>query len=117
MKSAEFIQAEIAKLMVKAQSLDKYDKKEKKEINSIKKRMAFMRTCMFYVQTNPDKDFLTREKERLYNRINAFMKDYVPLADDKFKKSDVTKHRASFEKEMDIPKLRKFITTINFILN
>jgi hypothetical protein len=98
MKTAQKLQVEVANL-------------------SAKKRVDFLRVCMYYVQSNPKQEFLESEKDRLNNRINMFMQNYEPLDAERFSKKQCTAHKKKFEKEMDIPKLKQQLLTINFILN
>ena len=113
MKTAKFLQNEIAKLFAKCHD----PLTEDKEVKKIKKRIIFLKVCMYYVQSNPSQDFLEKERDRIINRVNMFLENYVPLNPEKYMKKDISSHKKKFEKEMDIPKLRTQLTTINFILN
>jgi len=113
MKTAKFLQNEVAKLF--AQCHDPLT--EDKEVKKLKKRITFLKTCMYYMQTEPSMEFLEKEKDRLNNRINMFMETYVPLDSTKYMKKDLSAHKKGFEKEMGIPKIKSQLVTINFLLN
>lgn len=70
---------------------------------------------MNYLHTEPTQEFLDKELDRISNRINGFMKTYIPLDSERHTKATCTFHKRNYEKEMGIPKLRKQLTAINYI--
>lgn len=134
MKSADFLQNEINQLIdataannqeiAKLRKVENINDLDRKRIKSIKAtikrdktRQAFIKTCLLYINTSPNEDYLKREAERISNRINLLLKGYRPLDDERHTKSQITKHKNEYEKEMGVPKIRKQLTTINFLLN
>jgi len=134
MKSAEFLQKEMDKLIeetsINKQKLqeyfklskpNEYERKEAKKTKAAmkrdKSRQAFIKTCLLYIKTQPNEDYLKKEADRISNRINLLMEKYKPLTDSRFTKSQVSVHKKSYEKEMGIPKIRTQLTTLNFLLN
>lgn len=92
----------------------KDDKKSANAIKRLKAKLDYLKMCLLYIESNPSVEFIIKEKERLTNRINAFMELYkVPEDWGKTMKSN---HRKAYEKDMGIPKLRKQLSTIHFIL-
>lgn len=126
MKTVQFFKDEITKLRdesaaatknLNAPKVDeKYAKQLRGTIKRNKKKVDDYTFLMRYVETNPTKDFLKKEEERITNRINKFMETYVPLPEESFSKKQCAVHKKNYEKEMGIPKLRKQMTAINFLL-
>lgn len=131
MKSAEFLQKEINSIIdatatnnqeiAKLRKVENINDLDRKRIKSIKAaikrdktRQAFLKTCLLYINTSPNEDYLKREVERISNRINLLLKGYRPLDDERHTKSQITKHKNEYEKEMGVPKIRKQLTTINY---
>lgn len=79
-------------------------------------RIAFLKTCIMYLQANPERAFvhseLTRCEEKLKLRESAF--DESKYAD--VTRSQLTKLRNEHEKTYDIPKLKTEIKTLEFLL-
>lgn len=90
--------------------------KTSKDIRRLKLRLPLLRVCKMYVETNPSEEFIKKEIGRLTNRIDAFMKTYVPLDETRFTLAVLKKHKKDFEKEMDMPKLKKQISALKFII-
>lgn len=116
MKTATFLEKSIVDLAWQIDEAKKTKDYKKSVVTRLKKRIEFVRTCLYYINTNPTKEFVSKEAIRIQNRINAFMETYEGL-DETHMKTEVTKHRKKFEKEMDIPKLRTQLMTLHFILN
>jgi len=134
MKTAAFLQKEID-LLVEAtaknkqeisslynkKELSEYDRKEIKKckaaIKRDKSRQSFLKTCLLYIKTEPNEDYLKKEVDRISNRINLLMTNYTPLDDERCTKSQISTHKKNYEKEMGVPKIRTQLTTINFLLN
>ena len=126
MKSAEFLQKEINTLIEttsvnkqkisevnKSKKLTDYERKQIRQLKAENKRnklrQSFLKTCLLYINTQPKEDYLKSEAERISNRINLLLKD-KDFNNNK-------KAKAEYEKEMGIVKIRKQLTTINFLLN
>lgn len=111
MKSAKDIQDEIDSY--KRQYVVEKDVKVRKRI---KAKLPDLETLLKYSATNPSKEFVESEKLRLENRISEIMKTYAPLNDGIVLLSARTKHRSEFEKKWELPKLRKQLSQMNYLL-
>lgn len=113
--------SEISSLLGKSREPNEYDRKKIKSIKASMKRdkarQAFLKTCLLYINTSPNEDYLKREVERISNRINLLLKNYKPLSADRHTNSEVSKHKKDYEKEMNVSKIRTQLTTLNFLLN
>lgn len=84
------------------------------QVSRLQSRAAYLRHCIYYLQTHPTEDFIRKESERLSNRISQFDVHY-PLwvgpagLDDKQK-------RSTYEREMGYAKIKQQLKTLNFLL-
>jgi len=125
MKSVQFFKDEIEKLkseMADAKKLlnqpkldEKLAKQSRGTIKRNKKKIEEYVLYMRYAETNPTKDYLEKEIDRITNRINKFSELYKPLDVERFDKKTCTTHKKAYEKEMGIPKLRKQLSALCFI--
>jgi len=82
-----------------------------------RKRLAHLKQMRSYLKSNPSEEFLYSEKERLNGRISSIMKLFKPLDPEKIPKPECTKHRKEFEKQWELPKLRKQASVIHYLIN
>lgn len=125
MKTSEFFKTEISKLREemsvakKELAEPKLDEKRAKQLRgTVKRNKKKIEEYTFfknYVETNPTQEFLLKESDRLSNRINKYLELYIPLAEDKYSKKQCSDHKKKYEKEMDIPKLRRQLSAVNFL--
>ena len=89
------------------QSEKSADPKYKRAAKRLRRKVSYLRICLKYIETNPTVEFMKKEQDRICNRINKFIDLY-----------DINQHgnKKGYEKEMGIPKLRKQLSLINFLL-
>lgn len=117
MKTVKDVQKEIADIKSEVTKLDK--SKEKKDIalrKRLRGKLPQLKQYVLYLETSPTKEYCEKEVDRISNRINEIMKLYIPLDADRFKKGEISAHKKSFEKQWDIPKVRKQLMAISYIL-
>lgn len=127
MKTIKQIEQEIYYLKLEMSDLQKISlrinksAKEKTESNQAKTKMkkisskiTLYKLCLAYIKTDPSPDFVKNEKDRITNRINMALEKYseptwlASIERRKFKKE--------YEKSMEIPKLRKQLSTLYYLL-
>lgn len=114
MKTATQIKAEMDSLQVELSTRDL----KKQQIAKIKKRYAFLKVCMAYINSEPTHEFLHKEKERLNNKINLINAGYIPdqrLIDSGFKKQEKKEHQ-DYNKIMSLDKFKEQLKSINFLI-
>ena len=118
MKTIELLQKEKESLIVQ---IDDHQSGRYKitNIRRVKQRLSFVKKCIEYLRTNPDQSFLEKEKGRLNKRIDLFKQAYIEPDREHLEKMtgrEASKLRIDYEKNMGIPKLRKHLRTINYLL-
>lgn len=118
MKTKAELEKEVASLS--SQIEDHYSDRYKiTNIRKVKDRRRFVKKCIEYISTNPHEEFLQKEKDRLSNRINLFRAQYKEPDEEHLANMtgrEASKLRIAYEKEMGLPKLRKHLRTINYLL-
>lgn len=88
----------------------------KKVFTKVNKRLLYYRMVRSYLQTNPKKEFIQNEYDRVTNRMSMiglnFSHDLLSQNADVIKKK-----RAEYEKEQGVPKLREQQKCLKFILS
>ena len=125
MKTVQFFKDEISKIKNEMQtakdllSQPKLDEKVAKQQRGVikrgKKKIEEYTFFMRYVETNPTKEFLEKESDRLCNRINLLSENLRPIGETNMSKSVYSKYKKDYEKGLDIPKLRKQLAAVNFL--
>jgi len=125
MKTVEFFKSEISKIKSEMQTAkdllsqpkldDEVAKRQRGIIKRGKKKIEEYTFFMRYIETNPTKDFLEKESTRLCNRINLLSENLKPIGETNMSKSVYSKYKKDYEKELDIPKLRKQLAAVNFL--
>lgn len=126
MKSAQYFKDEIESLrneMAEAKkqlNQPKIDEKLAKQLRGTvkrnRKKIEEYTLYLRYVETNPDKDYLQKEIDRISNRINLLLKNYIPLDEERFDKKTCSTHKKNYEKEMGVTKIRKQLSALTFII-
>ena len=118
MKTVKDVQKEISDLSAEIKLLDK--EKDKKSIalrKILRARLPQLKQYVLYLETNPTKEYCEKEVARISNRINEILKQYVPPQEpERFTKSQLTAMKKAFEKNWDIPKIKKQLMAISYIL-
>jgi predicted nuclease with TOPRIM domain len=83
-------------------------------INAARKRIQFLNTCKNYLESEPTKEFLLQEKDRIKKRI-TLLEEWFPAY--KGISTDQRKWRAEYNKETGVGTLKTQLKTINFLLN
>lgn len=115
MKTAKELKSEMKEVLEAMEfQKKKDDKKSANAIRRLKGKLEYLKLCLLYIESKPSEEFVKKEKERLTNRINAFMELYkVP---ESWGKTLKARHKREYEKDMGVFKLRKQLSTIHFIL-
>lgn len=82
----------------------------------LRKRIQFLNTCILYMETNPDQEFVSAQIKMVEGKINRRMEGFNEDDYKEWAKKDVAKVRKAYEKEYDIPKLRSQVSAMRFIL-
>lgn len=100
-----------------------------KNATKLQKQIHELSSYIPYIETNPKEEFIYKEIERITNRISAFTMQYVPINSfpdpmglkvevaGEYKKKQITYHRAKYEKDMGIPKLKQELKTLKYIIS
>ena len=84
--------------------------------NRLRKRILFLRHCIMYLETKPDRDFLVKNMEGLEKFINAKMEQLVIPNEDKLTRPQISKIKKDYEEMFAIPKMREQVKAIRFLL-
>ncbi len=85
---------------------------KRNQLARAKNRILLLKDILRYIEGMPEEGFVKNEIKRLENRINRFLNEFNPK-DYKDPKAALKKYEA----DMGIPKLRKQIRVLRFILN
>lgn len=107
MRSLEEVNAEISKLL----ETNRADTK-RTVLSRILKRIEFLKLIKNYLIESPTEEFVTKEIQRIENRINALMTLFNAKAYKEPKKA-----MEKFERDNGIPHLREQLRALRFILN
>lgn len=128
MKSLNEIEKEI-KFIIDLNENERINRvgQKKSVIDRRKKRIAFLKLCKEYLSSSPTQDFLSKEKERIENRITAIETSYnvnsldPSLKVKKTRKGFTSKNELEimkdYKKVMGIPELKEQLKSITFLLN
>lgn len=115
MKTIKILKSEMEDIKSDMKREKEADTKE--SLNRYKKlnaKLSHLKLCLMYLESEPTVEFITKEKDRLTNRVNKLMDLYVePVG---WLKTLKLRHKRDYEKEMGIPKLRKQLSTLYFLL-
>ena len=112
MKKLKTITDELKELIREA-SAEKDPKVKKK----LKLRIPFLRMCVMYVESNPSDDFINSEIERINNRIEKISDGFEYWKTLPREKEVGDKKLLTFYyKEMGVPKLRRQLQALRFLL-
>ena len=74
------------------------------------------RMCLRYIETKPRQEFIQSEIDRINNKlklIEANFEHWTPST----KQANSTSLKRAYESEMEVPKYKAQLKTLNFILN
>lgn len=81
-------------------------------LSRILKRIEFLKLIKNYLTESPTEEFITKEIQRIEDRINALIALFNPKA---YKEPKTAMQK--FERDNGIPKLRDQLRALRFILN
>ena len=118
MKTTKIIQKEMDSVRQQINELEKYeDKKSISARKRLRKKLPELKQYFLYLETNPTKEFCEKEVERLSDRINEISKLYIPPKETAiFTKKQLSTMKTAFEKQWDLPKVRKQLMAVSYIL-
>lgn len=112
MKQVSDIQKEITEVTMQIKDLADFPK----DVKKLKKRLPVLLFLQQYLETAPTEEFLRKEVQRLSNRVKEVMKMYVPLDPQHNMNAQISKHKREFEKIWEIPKIKKQIEALKYLL-
>jgi hypothetical protein len=112
MKTIADIQREIADIKHEIENTEM----KKAAENKLRKRIAYLRTCVLYLETNPSPSFLKEEITKLETKITLRMANFSITDAEAKPKTYLGKIKKAYEKQFDVPKLREQIKTMRFLL-
>jgi len=119
MKSIKQLQKEVNKYLDIMSSTKNGNENARKEYKKAEKKLLYFKKLVLYLETNPKKEFIEKEIERISNIINSILESYVEPDDEHKKimtKSSLTKMKKDYEKMHNVPKLRNFLSTLIYII-
>ena len=118
MKTVKDVQKEISDLSAEIELLDKEEDKKSIALRKrLRAKLPQLKQYVLYLETNPTKEYCEKEVARISNRINEISKLYIPPQQpERFTKGQLTAMKKAFEKNWDIPKIRKQLMAISYIL-
>lgn len=78
------------------------------------KRVAFLKFCVKYLETQPSIDFIKKEKGRISGIVDSVQSGYTSYIG---VNTDPRKWKAEYNKETGLMKLKEQLRTLNFLLN
>jgi hypothetical protein len=123
MKTIEAIKEEMSALAEEAAGIEKSlnndkileaeEKRLRKRVGAISKRMVFLRICLRYLETQPTRDYLKQEEDRLSRRVELIEK----AKNAKFDGVIPTKEQVkAFYTEMNISHAKNHLKNVRFLL-
>jgi hypothetical protein len=115
MKTIKELEIEINSILLLHDQLDFKNEKilENTELNKVKKRYNFLKTCLLYLLTDPKEYFIKKEIERLKNRLILIDFDYADWCSCNYYKNN----REVYERINNCSELKQKINILKFILN
>lgn len=98
---------EIAELMESARIEEKPSKKKR-----LIEQASILKTCKMYIESNPDADFIVKEKERVNTRINLIMDGYSEYTS---AERNEKKRLSEYKKLYGISQLKKQLKILSMI--
>lgn len=94
------------------------DKKDKALAKKKRNKIPQLTQYLHYVQTEPTEDYCKKEIARIENRLDKIKKQYQPPVNEyKFTKPQLSAMKKNYEKTWDVPKLKKQLQAMNYILD
>ncbi len=97
------------------------ERKRKKEISACKKKLAFIKEMVLYLESQPTEEFIKAEAKKLKNRKSvieaAFLRDRINDSFNRMTLKDQTKAKKTYYSEMGIPKITTHLKSLNYLLS
>lgn len=82
------------------------------------KRIRYLRTCLYYLQSKPRESFLIKEKDRLIKLLEKIKEGEAYFVYNVAKPTDsIQKRKGEYNKLTDYTKHKNQLETINFLLS
>lgn len=119
MKTINQLKEELLSVSNEILSLQKSNNKKDHRLSKhLRNKLPELKMYFNYLESKPSKAYCENERDRITNRINEISKFYeLPKEPERFTKGQLSKMKKDFETKWDIPKLRKQLAAINYILN
>lgn len=117
MKTLKSIQKEISDIISEIKEADRhYDKKSATLSKRLRAKLSKLKYFKMYLETNPSDDYCKKEIERIENRINKIEQLYeLPENPERFTRGQLSLMKKDYEKQWDVPKLKKQLMTLYYI--
>lgn len=114
MKTEQEVKQDLDELI----SVDTTDFSDSK-LKTHESRIDFVKTCLYYLQSNPREEFIKKEKLRLEHQIDIITEGYK-----RFEKQyissmyngDESKCRAQYNKQTNLNRLKTLLSNINYLI-
>jgi len=112
---AERLDADFKK--TKHTDIDKARRKHKSAVDKIFSRIEFLTTCLRYVETDPSKEFISKEVDRIESRINLIDDGYAYWRTINMLSAMEAERIKEYNKQMGLSTLKSQLQCLKFILN
>lgn len=118
MKTIKSIQKEMEEVISEIKDAERSsDKKSISQAKRLRLKLSKLKFFEKYLKTNPTDDYCKKEILRIEERINKIIVLYEPPeSPERFTKSRLTAMKREFEKGWEVPKLRKQLSALYYIL-
>lgn len=118
MKTRQEIETEIADLDKQRAILAK--DLEKMQYDKLGRRVALLRTCLFYLETEPRPEFIEEMRQKIVDRLARIKTGFKVWLENQLPTKANTKSAQAakeiYKREMDVPKLNAQLKALNYIL-
>lgn len=88
---------------------------QKSEVSAVKKKVAFLRMCKMYLETNPREEFVIAQRDDVKKKIDLIPDRYKQWTEGK----SLSKYKDPFKSyctEMGMSDLKSKLKTLNYLL-
>lgn len=111
MKTIKSIKEEIVEVKYRIEN----EEMKSAAVKRLKNRIAFLKLCIAYIETNPAKEFILSELKKVDEKIDKRMNLFVLSGEENMTKKDVSKLRKAHEKLYEVKRLRDQLRALKFL--
>ena len=112
MKTIQELNEEIKNITYEIQNEEMKPSVEKR----LRKRIPYLKTCIRYLEENPNAAYMRSEIEKIQTKINLRMNEFPLDSYEDMDKKTVAKLRRDHEKKYQVPHLKEQVKTLKFLL-